>query len=153
GIARPAGDRPASRHLSVVGLRPVVAAAPRVADEVPVAVELDLERREHVGRRGDARDFHDLERHDPAVARAVEAGDGVRFLAEQRRELLARGLDDAPRLPRPGAGRTPLLLGLLGFLAFHGFLSRLLLLGARLLGLRAAAARAARPRPARAPRP
>src|SRR5205085_297760 len=52
------------------------------------------------------------------------------------RELLARGLDDAPRLLRPGPGGGALLLGLLGFLAFHGFLSRLLLLGARLLGLR-----------------
>ena len=93
-----------------------------VAPEIPVLIELHLVRREHIGRFRDPRDLDDLERHEPAVVRALERGDRLDGSLQQSLQLLASPIDGrlgvvrgrtlnpirAPMLP----GGRPLLLGL-----------------------------------------
>src|SRR5437762_5993554 len=61
--------RSCSLLVPAIGVRTVVAAYSCIAPEVPIVVELDLVRREHVGRLRDPGNLDDFQRHKPTVVR------------------------------------------------------------------------------------
>src|SRR5437764_6646150 len=84
----------------MVGLRSVVAAAALVAQQPALPVDLQLVRRENVGRLRDPSHLEHLERHHPALRRSRQSRDRFGVDAAELGEQLTGLLGDLPELAR-----------------------------------------------------